>query len=168
MEHATTEVLHLVVVSVLLGCLPCLGAARHADTSRQGPACPAEGVDDALQGKPALAEATRVSTAEAARKAAEVKVQAHGSDVASQASGASDVLEFHAGSPGAEDPLVAANTKESKKSALKSVHGDAYGALDGRGAGKQTGGAVGATSKGGKASVYVETDRSHDATPAPH
>ena len=118
--------------------------------------------------KPALAEATRVSTAEAARKAAEVKVQGHGSDVASQASGASDVLEFRAGSPGLEDPGVAANTKESKKSALKSVHGDAYGALDSHAAGKQTGGAVGATSKGGKASIYVETDRSHDTTPAPH
>jgi hypothetical protein len=117
--------------------------------------------------KPALAEATRVSTAEAARKAAEVKAQGHGSDPASQASGAADVLEFHADSPGAQDSAGAAITKESNKPALKSVHGDAYGASGSHGD-KRTGGAVGATSKSGKASIYVETDHSHDATPAPH
>ena len=118
--------------------------------------------------KPALAEATRVSTAEAARKAAEAKAQGHGSDRASETSGAPDVLEFRATSPSAQDSAGAAATKESNKSALKSVHGNAYGASDGRAAGKRAGGAVGATSKGGKASIYVETDRSHDTTPAPH
>jgi len=117
--------------------------------------------------KPALAEATRVSTAEAACKAAEVEAQGHPSDPASQASGAPDVLEFHAAGPGAQDSAGAA-TKESKKSTLKSVHGDAYGASDGRGAGKQVGGAVGTTSKSGKASIYVETDRAHETTTAPH
>jgi hypothetical protein len=118
--------------------------------------------------KPSLAEATRVSTAEAARKAAEVEAQGHGSDLASQASGAPDVLEFRAASPRAQDSVGAEATKESKKSALKSVHGDAYGASDSHGAAKQTGGAVGAASKGGKASIYVETDRSQETTPAPH
>jgi len=118
--------------------------------------------------KPALAEATRASTAEAVRKAAEGVTQPHGSDSASQASGAPDELEFHATGPAAQDSGGAATTKESKNSALKTVHGDAYGALGSRGAGKQTGGAVGATSKSGKASIYVETDRSHDTTTAPH
>jgi len=118
--------------------------------------------------KPTLAEVTRVSTAEAARKAAKVEAQGHGSDPDSEASGAPGVLEFHAAITGAQDAAGAATTKESKKSGLKSLHGDAYGALDGRGAGKQTGGAVGAISKSGKASIYVETDRSHETTPAPH
>jgi hypothetical protein len=160
-----------ILVFLSVSCLAAFPASAQQDTparpDRGQPAQP-KGSTTRSKEKPALAEATRVSTAEVARKAAEVKVQGHGSDAASQASGGSDVLEFHAGSPGAEDPVVAANTKESKKSALKSVHGDAYGALDSRGAGKQTGGAVGATSKGGKASIYVETDRSHDTTPAPH
>ena len=117
--------------------------------------------------KPALVEATHVSTAEAAHKAAEAAAQGHGSEAASQASGVPDVLEFHAASPGAQDSVSAATTEESKKSPLKSLHGDAYGASDSRGAGKQTSGAVGATSKGGKTSIYVEGDRSHDTTSAP-
>jgi hypothetical protein len=118
--------------------------------------------------KPTLAEAARASTAEAAHKAAEVEAQRRSGDRTSQTSGAPDVLEFRAASSGAQDSVGEATTKESKKSPLKSVHGDAHGALDSRGAGKQSGGAVGATSKGGKTSIYVETDRSHDTTPAPH
>jgi hypothetical protein len=118
--------------------------------------------------KPALAEATRASTANAARTAAAVAAQRHGSDPASPPSGVSDVLEFRAASPDVQDSVAAASTKDSKKSALKSVHGDAYGVMDSRGAGKQAGGAVGATSKGGKTSIYVETDRAHDTAPAPH
>jgi hypothetical protein len=160
-----------ILVLLSVSCLAAFPASAQQDTpagpDSGQPAQPKASTTCSKQ-KPAIAEATRVSTAEVARKAAEVKVQGHGSDAASQASGASDVLEFRAGSPGAEDPVVAANTKESKKSALKSVHGDAYGALDSHAAGKQTGGAVGTTSKGGKASIYVETDRSHDTTPAPH
>jgi hypothetical protein len=160
-----------ILVWLSLFCLAAFPASAQQDTPThpdKGQAAQPKASTTRSKEKPALAEATRVSTAEAARKAAEVKVQGHGSDVASQASGTSNVLEFHAGGPGAEDPGGAANTKESKKSALRSVHGDAYGASDSHAAGKQTGGAVGATSKGGKASIYVETDRSHDTTPAPH
>jgi hypothetical protein len=118
--------------------------------------------------KSALAEATRVSTAEAARTATKAAAQGRGSDPASEASGAPEVLEFRAASPGAQDSVGAAGTEESKKSALKNVHGDAHGALDSRGAGKRAGGSVGATSKSGKSSIYVETDRSHQTTTAPH
>jgi hypothetical protein len=118
--------------------------------------------------KPALVEATHVSTAEAAHKAAEAAAQGHGSEPALEAPEAPEVLEFRAASPGGQGSVGATATKESKKPALKSVHGDAYGASDSHGAAKQTGGAVGATSKGGKASIYVETDRSHETTPAPH
>ena len=141
------------------------GTPAHPDKGQ--PAQPKSSTASSKE-KPTLAEATRVSTAEAARKAAEAVAQGRGSDPASEAPGAPDVLEFRAASPGAQRSVGAAATKESKKSAVKSVHGDAYGALDSRAAGKQTGGSVGATSKGGKASIYVETDRSHETTPAPH
>jgi hypothetical protein len=153
-----------------VSCLAALPASAQQDTAaRPDKGQPAQPKSSTARSKekPTLAEATRVSTAEAARKAAAVEAQGHGSEPASQASSAPDVLEFHAASPGAQDSAGAATTKESK-TALKSVHGDAYGALGSRGAGKQTGGAVGATSKSGKTSIYVETDRSHDSTPDSH
>ena len=117
--------------------------------------------------KPTLADATRVSTADAARKAAKDMAKGRGGDTAAEASGAPNVLEFHPDGPGAQGAAVALS-RESKKSTLKNIHGDAYGALDSRGSGRRAGGSVGATSKGGKSSIYVETDRSHDTTPAPH
>jgi hypothetical protein len=59
-------------------------------------------------------------------------------------------------------------SKESKKSAGKNIHGTAYGSLDPTARGNhQTSGSVGATSKGGKTSVYVETDSSR-AVPSSH
>ena len=120
-----------------------------------------------LKEKLTLADVTRVSTAEATRKAAKDLAKDRGRDSPSEASGVSDVLEFHP----AEADLQGVPTtlsKESKKSALKNVHGDAYGALDGRGAGRRAGGSVGATSKSGKTSIDVQTDRSHESTPVPH
>ncbi len=120
--------------------------------------------------KSALADATRVSTAEVASKAAKDIAKERGGDGATDASGASDVLEFHPANPGAQHSAGAAvaPSKESRKSALKNIHGDAYGALDSRGSGRRAGGSVGATSKSGKSSIYVETDRSRETTPAPH
>jgi len=153
------------VLVLMLSCVAACPASAQQGTpappDKGQPAQPKSSTTRSKE-KPVLAEATHVSTADAAHKAA--VAQGHGGEAASQAS---DVLEFHAASPGAQDSVSAATTKESKKSPLKSVHGDAYGALDSRGAGKQTGGAVGATSKGGKASIYVEGDRSHDTTSAP-
>jgi hypothetical protein len=138
--------------------------SQSAETSSGRRALPKPSASKSNE-KPPLADVTRVSTAEAARKAAKDAAQGRSSDAAPQASGASDVLEFRAGSPDAQNAAVTA-PKESKKSAWKKVHGDAYGALGGRGAGKQAGGSVGATSKSGKSSVYVQTDR--ETTPAPH
>jgi len=156
----------IAVLSV--SCLAALSAWAQQDTPKspnKGQLAPPKASTHSKE-RPALAEATRVSTAEAARLAAEVKAQGHGSDPAFEASGAPDVLEFRPASPRAQDSAGAVSTKESKR--LKSVHGDAYGALDSRGAGKQAGGAVGATSKGGRSSIYVETDRSHDTATAAH
>ena len=52
------------------------------------------------------------------------------------------------------------------KAALSRVHGEVYGS--GGGAGREAGGAVGATSKSGKTSVYVESDQSRDVASPPH
>ena len=159
----------ILVLSV--SCLAALPASAQQDTptspDKGRSAQPKSSTAPSME-KPRLADATRVSTAEAARKVAEAEAQRHSSEPASQASGASDVLEFRAASPGAQDSAGRAAMKESNKSALKTVHGDAYGTSGSGGAGKRAGGAVGATSKGGKASIYVETDRSHDTAPAPH
>ena len=150
-------------------CLPAFSA-----TAQQGtPATPDR--DQSAQTKSSrakskqksLADFTRVSTADTARKAAKDLAKESVTDNASEVSGASDVLEFHAADPGTQG-AAATLAKEPKKSALKNVHGDAYGALEARGAAKRAGGSVGATSKSGKSSIYVETDCSHETTPAPH
>ncbi len=141
--------------------------SRPPETSRDpvGTRPPGKPSTQKPKESPSLADATRVSTADAARKAAKDLAKDHGSSTASDASGVSDVLEFHAASP---DGQGAAATKEPKKSALKNVHGDAYGAFGGRGATKEAGGSVGATSKSGKTSISVQTDRSHETAPTPH
>jgi hypothetical protein len=80
------------------------------------------------------------------------------------------VLEFHPAAPGdmgAIDPLVF-DPRDSKMPAAKRIHGDVYGGLDANRAGTHAaGGSVGATSKGGKASVYVETDHVRTQTGSP-
>ncbi len=158
---------------ILLAAVFCLAAFSAA--AQQGPTV-ASDKDNSSQsksstskskGKPTLADATRISTGDAARTAAKDMAKRRGSDSAAEASGAPDVLEFHPDGPGAQG-AAAASSRESKKSALKNVHGDAYGALDSRGSGRRAGGSVGATSKSGKSSIYVETDRSRETTPAPH
>lgn len=82
----------------------------------------------------------------------------------------SAVMEFHPADPGdarTGDPLVV-GSKDSKKTAAKRIHGEVYGAADPNQTGTHAaGGSVGATSKSGKASVYVETDGAHTATGAP-
>jgi len=157
---------------ILLSAVFCLPA--FSATTQQGtPATPDR--DQSAQTKlstakskqKSLADFTRVSTADTARKAAKDLAKESVTDNASEASGASDVLEFHAADPGTQG-AAATLAKEPKKSALKNVHGDAYGALETRGAAKRAGGSVGATSKSGKSSIYVETDHTHETTPAPH
>ena len=58
--------------------------------------------------------------------------------------------------------------KNSKKSAMKNIHGTVAGSLDpGRRRNHEEAASLGARSKGGKTSVYVETDTSRAASP-PH
>ncbi len=83
----------------------------------------------------------------------------------STAAAGSGVQEFQIVSPdmlgGAPGP-----TKSSKGKWLKNVHGEVYGATGSGGApGNQAGGAVGATSKSGKTSIFMQTD--HVSGPEP-
>ena len=123
-----------------------------------------------VQKKSSLPAVTRVSTAEAAKKAApeaiSKKSRPEETQKASEASTDSDVMEFR---PAAQDEEHAQAPTASAKSSRKAVHGEAHGALDPKNPGtRRTGGAVGATSKSGKTSVYVETDQSKSTSPTPH
>lgn len=112
--------------------------------------------------KRVLGEATRVSTSEAVRSAAK---EATGKrEKPSDGSAETDVLEFHPAdhSSDARGGAVVAPSKE-KKSAIKKIHGEAYGSAGAGGRG--AGGAAGASSKSGKTSVYVETEHATSSPP---
>jgi len=123
-----------------------------------------------------------VSTAEAARSAAEDRAKEQKSGAAkspagpsssdkSAAQGSGDpVTEFRPAAEGsAASAAAVVKTKDSKKSVLKNVHGTAYGSLDPKNRGShQAAGSVGGSSKSGKTSVYVETDSSRTAAPSSH
>ncbi len=148
---------------------------------------PAKGVSDSqtpktpsrkIAPKITLLDATRVSTAGALKAAAAAKqpdptAKSHNLLEGVAASKPSDansgVVELQSAAPGslaADKPWVERRT-DSKDSLLKNIHGDVYGSTAAGVAGNNAeDGAVGATSKGGKTSVYVQTD--HSQGPLPH
>ncbi|HET9177928.1 MAG TPA: hypothetical protein VFQ24_06180 [Terriglobia bacterium] len=148
-------------------------ASPHAADSQSGKAV-----------KPAanlpLQSVTLVSTEEAARRAAEeVRARAQTSKLSSEPSkeGAASkaaegaVLEFHpTDSLPAKDAVKGrVQQKDQSKSVLKNIHGSAYGAAaSAAGRANGEGGDVGAESRGGKINIYVEGERTHASTPAPH
>jgi hypothetical protein len=105
--------------------------------------------------KPPLADAVRVSIDQALADAARQKATTK--DANEKIPSGDAVLEFHEAPPRAASPHGDALSNDSKKSPRKDIHGEAYG-LTGGGA-NQEGGKVGAHSKDGKTSLYVETDR---------
>ena len=118
--------------------------------------------------KPALAKATRVSTDEAVRNAAQKKAGTSALEDASRESNGSAVTELHPVAPTSENS-DAANTespKTSKKSPSRNIHGSVYGASGSGGdSTRRSGGSVGASSKSGKTSIYVESNRSSESQP---
>lgn len=127
-----------------------------------------------------LRSVTLVSTEEAARNAAEeARAKAESSKTPpekadqGEAGKAADgaVLEFHSTDslPGKHAVKNGVQQKGQNKSVLQKIHGSAYGAAAstaGRANGE--GGEVGADSRGGKVSIYVEGERTHASTPVPH
>ncbi|HUY13053.1 MAG TPA: hypothetical protein VMX16_05375 [Terriglobia bacterium] len=128
--------------------------------------------DRKIPPKITLLEVTRVSTSGALKAAAATKqtdptAKSHnlleGVAASKPADANSGVVELQSAAPGSLSgggPLVVP-TKDSKDSLLKNIHGDVYGSTAAGVAGNNAeDGAVGATSKGGKTSVYVQTDHS--------
>jgi hypothetical protein len=119
--------------------------------------------------KPALARLTRVSTEEAAHGAAADAAKKN-QKVAPQPDGSktqdSAVLEFRPVDPDRATAGAVTAPPGNNKSALKNMHGGVYGSnAPGNRGTYEAAGSVGTTSKSGKTSVYIETDRSRASPP---
>ncbi len=74
----------------------------------------------------------------------------------------SAVQEFQISDRASSTSVKELSSKDSKKSLLKNVHGEAYGGTGSGNASMQAaGGAVGASSKSGKTYIYVEGSHAH-------
>jgi hypothetical protein len=115
--------------------------------------------------KPVLVDALRVNTDQAVRSAAKEEVKKPAAEKTKE-SPEDAVSEFHPADPSSASPAVVVAPKKAKKGPLKDVHGTVYGSTDPKNLGtRDTGAAVGATSKSGKTSVYVETEGAHTTPP---
>ena len=118
------------------------------------------------QKKPALTNAVRVSTDAALRNAAREKAKDAVSGKDKKTSADKDVLEFRPTAPGSTTTEKDVVVEDSKKSPVKNVHGEVYGTTGSGNVGTRgAGAAVGASSRSGKTSVYVETERSRTTPP---
>ncbi len=116
------------------------------------------------QKKPVLVDAARVSTDAAVRSAAKQEVEKPESAKGKKDSSESAVVEFKPAGPNAGSGETVVLPKDSKKN--KNIHGEVFGTTGAQAAGTQgAGGAVGATSKSGKTSVYVETEHQRTTPP---
>ncbi len=147
----------IILVMTLVWALPSAAQEDKAPRPKKEPAVQA-------QKKPVLVNATRVSTDAAARSAAKEETEKPAAARKTKDSGESAVLEFKPAGPNAGSGEVVVLPKDSKKK--KNIHGEVYGTTGAQAAGTQGGGgAVGATSKSGKTSVYVETERQRTTPP---
>lgn len=119
-----------------------------------------------------LLDVTRISTEDAARRAAQEKSEKKtegnsAKEENSKKNASSGVSELRpvTKAPGDSTDTVQISTKKSGKLPVKDVHGSVQG-VNGSGV-RETGAAVGASSKGGKVHVYVETERSRTDTQPP-
>jgi hypothetical protein len=118
--------------------------------------------------KPSLLDATRISTEEAAQRAAQENADQAADAKTVRSSADESVTEFQ---PTRADSAqtggaVVTTSDESKKSVLKRVHGTVHGsAAAGNSGDRDAGASVGAASKSGKTAVYVETDHTRSDTP---
>jgi hypothetical protein len=116
--------------------------------------------------KPALLNATRVSTDAAIRGAAKKAIKQAGGDKTSQPEG-TDVLEFRpAESESTTSSSSVVTQKTIQKGPLKGLHGTVYGVTDANNPRTNAeGAAVGVSSKSGNSAIFVETDRARTSPP---
>src|SRR6266567_4510928 len=122
------------------------------------------------QEKARLEEVTRVNTEKAAQSAAKEKSKASTEEKKKKVpelSGGSEVTEFHPAAAEESAPGGKPGTAKTKPRA-KDIHGTVYGAGSARSTRAAGGGEVGATTKSGKTSVYVQSEKSRAADPTPH
>ncbi|HET7214700.1 MAG TPA: hypothetical protein VFL79_13995 [Terriglobia bacterium] len=170
----------MLVLLALFILLPAAAPAQQEKPSGPLPSNLQNSKDTRTPGKLPLQSVTMVNTREAARKVAEeesAKVQgSHAVSETARHKGDKStanpaVLEFHptAGTSADASKETFQVKNHRKKSALKNIHGSAYGAAaSGIGGGNVEGGDVGADSRGGKFNVYVEGEHAHDNTPGSH
>jgi len=170
------------------------GRAKTGDEHRQlqgqkaaGKSSPGPELQDAIPASPAasssgpslLKDAGPANVEDAARKAAhDLAAGQNGSSAksgdpgkntqaakkaASDSSAPSEIGEFHPVPEGTS--RTSANPAVQKDSSGKRIHGELYGA--GGPAGRAAGESVGATSKGGKTSVYVQSDQAASTAAPP-
>lgn len=167
-------------IGILLAALALLASstaiaqdnAKNSSPETAAPASQQQSLSKKSENKPILSDVMQVTTADAARSAAHEAAKKRSTDQhkgkTSEGSSVDSVLEFKP-APQDADPARKSEPGATTKHARKNIHGEAYGSLDPAHSGNhQTGGAVGAGSKSGKAHVYVETDQSRSTTPAPH
>ncbi len=168
METTPSKLLLTQVLAYIL-LFPLVANSQTASDKQQGSASVKSTVSKAEKKAP-LADATRVSTDAAVHQAAKQINQGKTETDSSDGSSETDVTEFHAATPadeGAKNPVVV-KSGDAKKSPLRDVHGTVYGAAaPGAPGNRRAGTAVGASSKSGKSSVYVESDSSRAASPSP-
>ena len=154
-----------IYLAILLA-VATLGTAQapQQTPAEQSQKKPVKASDKPSSKKPSLAGAGRVSTDAALRDAA--KQAANNPEGVKEEPSGGAVVELHpAEAEAASSTSVKPETQKSKKA--KDVHGTVFGAADAKNTGThRAGGAVGATSKSGKTSVYVKTEG--DRTTPPH
>lgn len=174
LRHTTLLVLALFIFLSVAAAAQVKKTSDHQNSSSQTPT--------ATKGerKPLLQSLGLINTDEAAQKVAEeesakartAKTAGGTTNPAILKKGADGaVLEFH---PAGNSPFSGSSSgtveaKAGKKSPLKNIHGSVYGAtLPQVGHANAEGGAVGADSKNGKLSIFVEGEHAQASTPAPH
>lgn len=153
------------VVAVLAFCSVATGAARADESAKaKSPTSAKQEASEDLGTKQILMDATRVSTDKVVKGATKEKVK--GKEATSEEPVANDsdepaVTELRRLPPekATKDKKTdePGQEKKAKGGPLKNIHGTVYG---GTGAnGRDTGGAVGASTRGGKTAIYVEAEQ---------
>ncbi len=146
--------------------LPAAAIPQGAQQTRpaEKPAAPSREASK-TQVKPGLAEATQVSTEHAARDAARDATKGQAAGAPPQEGAESGVLEFRPAPETAQRAKEPEGTR-TKDPALTKVHGTASSSA-GTSGGRDHAASVGASTRSGKAHVYVETERSRATSPPP-
>jgi hypothetical protein len=156
--------------------LACVGAiAQDSDKKDSADTRHATPTTDSNSKKPAkklsLTDVTKISTEDAARSAAHEAAtgKSKKEDTTKDSEPVVDSITEFSPAPPESKSSSTTGPKVSTKSSKSKIHGEAYGSTSPTNSGnRQTGGAVGTTSKSGKTSVYVQGEQSRSSTPTPH